>query len=272
MEVYAAFYTYTDYEIGRVVNYLEQIDQLDNTLIVLVLGDNGASKGGGQSGSADVAAALKGEERLDAIDKAQSDPEQDELINNDYPIGWAMAANTPFRYWKADANTEGGTRNPVIISYPKVIKNKGQVRNQYGHVIDILPTTLELISGKVPDAINGYKQQPIEGTSLAYAIDNANAPSRHTVQYYVKLLVHARSIRMDGKQVRITPLMRILVWALIPLTQGVAADGSKVDFSKDVWELYNLNDDFNEQVNLASKYPEKLKELQACIRCGGEEV
>jgi arylsulfatase len=261
MEVYAAFYTYTDYEIGRIVSYLEQIDQLENTLIVLVLGDNGASKGGGLSGSADVSNQLNGEERIDAILKAQSDPKTDESVNNDYPIGWAMAANTPFRYWKTDANTEGGTRNPLIISYPKAIKDKGSVRHQYGHVIDILPTTLELIKGKVPEAINGYKQDPIEGTSLAYSIDNSTAPSKHTVQYYE--IAGSRSIYKDGwKASALHKIDDTFGVGVNAFNNGVAPDGSKVNFSKDVWELYNLNEDFNERNNLADKFPEKLKELQ----------
>lgn len=262
MEVYAAFYTYTDYEIGRIVNYLEQIDQLDNTLIIIVLGDNGASKGGGQTGSLEVNNQLKGEARIDAILKAQGNPELDEHVNLDYPIGWSMAANTPFRLWKTDANAEGGTRNPMILSYPKVIKNIGQVRNQYGHVIDILPTTLELIKGNVPEIINGYKQQPIEGTSLAYALDNAKAPSRHTVQYYE--IAGSRAIYKDGwKAGAFHNVDENFGVGATSGSQGIAEDGSKVDFSKDVWELYNLNDDFNERINLAAKYPEKLKELQS---------
>lgn len=260
MEVYAAFYSYTDYEIGRIINYLEQIDQLDNTLIVMVLGDNGASKGGGQTGTAEVNNQLKDEARIDAILKAQADPKSDEYSNLDYPIGWAMAANTPFRYWKTDANKEGGTRNPMIISYPKVIKDQGGIRNQYGHVIDILPTTLEIIKGNVPALINGYKQEAIEGTSLAYAIDNKAASSRHTIQYYE--IAGSRAIYKDG--------WKASAWHDVDESLGtgvdlraIAPDGSKVDFSKDVWELYNLDEDFNERNDLATKYPDKLKELQA---------
>ena len=257
MEVYAAFYTYTDYEIGRIVNYLEQIDQLDNTLIVLVLGDNGASKGGGQSGTVNPEVnKLQGEAKIDAILNAENIIGTDES-NTDYPIAWAAACNTPFRYWKADANTEGGTHNPMIVSYPKVIKDKGGVRNQYGHVIDVLPTTLELIKGNVPEVINGYKQAPIEGTSLAYSVDNSKAASKHTIQYYE--IAGSRAIYKDGWKAGVHHN------AIESIDIGKAADptGGKVDFSKDVWELYNLNEDFNERINLASKYPEKLKELQA---------
>jgi len=257
MEVYAAFYSYTDHEIGRVVDYLEQIEQLDNTVIAVILGDNGASKGGTQHGTINPQInRLEGEPRIDAILKAQDIIGTDES-STDYPIGWAAAANTPFRYWKADANTEGGTRNPMILYYPKGIIDKGGIRNQYGHVNDILPTTLEIIKGESPKVINGYRQEPFEGTSLAYAIDNAKAPSKHKVQYYE--IAGSRSIYKDGWKAG------ALHDAHEAFSIGDRADptGKKVDFSKDVWELYNLNEDFNENVNLAAKNPAKLKELQA---------
>ena len=241
MEVYAAFYSYTDYEIGRIVNYLDQIDQLDNTLIVLVLGDNGASKGGGQNGTVNEAInPLKDEAKIDAILNARDIIGTDES-HTDYPVGWAMAANTPFKYWKTDANSEGGTRSPLIIYYPKVIKDKGGVRNQYGHVIDILPTTLELIHSQIPPVINGYRQDSVEGTSLVYAIDQPKAPSRHNVQYYE--ISGSRAIYKDGWKAE--------TWH----TQGQR-------FDNDVWELYNLDKDFNEQHDLAADQPKKLQELQ----------
>ncbi|MEO6285917.1 MAG: arylsulfatase [Dyadobacter sp.] len=258
MEVYAAFYSYTDYEIGRIVNYLDQIDQLDNTLIAVILGDNGASKGGTQHGTTNQQInRLQREARIDAILNASDLIGTDES-STDYPIGWAAAANTPFRYWKADANTEGGTRNPMVLYYPKGIKDKGGIRNQYGHVIDILPTTLEIIKGESPKLINGYKQEPIEGTSLAYAIDNAKAPSKHTVQYYE--IAGALSIYKDGWKAS----RGHDVWEGLEAGTGKAdPSGAKVDFSRDVWQLYNLNEDFNERNNLAEKNPAKLKELQA---------
>ena len=262
MEVYAAFYSYTDYEIGRIVDYLELIDQLDNTLIVLVLGDNGASKGGGINGSADIDNRLKGEAKIDAILNVHADAVLDQSANNDYPIGWAMACNTPFRFWKTDANSEGGTRNPMILSYPKAIAARGEIRHQYGHVIDVLPTTLELIKGDVPQIIGGYKQDPIEGTSLAYAIQDKNAPSRHTIQYYE--IAGARAIYKDGWKASTAHASdRSRGGGGVNVAPSeIAADGSKADFSQDVWELYNLNDDFNERNNLAAKFPGKLKELQ----------
>ncbi|GAA4800702.1 arylsulfatase [Olivibacter ginsenosidimutans] len=241
MEVYAAFYSYTDYEIGRVINYLEQIDQLENTLIFVVLGDNGASKAGAQTGNLNGEInQLKGEEKLDAI-LAAGDIMGTDLSHMDYPKGWAMAANTPFQYWKSDANAEGGTHNPLIVYYPKAIKDKGGVRNQYGHVMDVLPTTLELIHAEYPDTINGYPQEPIEGVSLADALQHADAPDKHKVQYYE--ISGSRAIYRDGWKAE--------TWH---------KPGG--NFDQDVWELYHLSNDFNEQVDLSAKYPDTLKALQ----------
>lgn len=236
MEVYAAFYSYTDYEIGRIINYLEQIGQLENTAVFVILGDNGASKGGGQTGTVnDSINKLKGAAKIEAIVKARDIIGTDES-STDYPIGWSMACNTPFRYWKTDANSEGGTRNPLIVYYPKVIKEKG-VRNQYTHLIDVLPTTLELTHATYPKIINGYKQDTLEGKSLVYAINQPSAPTRHTVQYYE--IAGSRSVYKDG-------------WK----AEALHIPGGP--FDKDVWELYNLDNDFNELNNLAASNPGKL--------------
>lgn len=241
MEVYAGFLSHTDYEIGRIVKHLKKIGQLENTLIAISVGDNGASKEGtfvGFVNSYDP--AWTDEQRL-----KQNIADQEligtEFSKANYPLGWAAATNVPFRQWKTDANTEGGTRNPFILFYPQKIKDKGGIRNQYSHISDILPTTIELAGVKVPESINGIKQDPIEGISLAYSVDDAKAPSRHTQQYYEVL--GTRSIYKDG-------------WKA-----GVLHKRGE-DFSKDVWELYNLNEDFNERFNLAQKNPTKLKELQ----------
>lgn len=241
MEVYAGFVSHTDHEIGRVINYLKEINQLDNTLIFVSVGDNGASKEGTFVGilnrnDPSWTEEQRLEKNLEDIDLLGT-----EASRPNYPLGWAMAANTPFKYWKQDANSEGGTRNPLIVFYPKEIKDKGSIRPQYSHLIDILPTTVELTGVKVPTIINGYRQEPIEGTSLAYSINNAQAPSRHIVQHYE--IMGSRSIYKDG-------------WKAGTLHK------KGEDFSKDKWELYNLNDDYNERFNLAEKHPEKLKELQ----------
>ncbi|MBT1697449.1 arylsulfatase [Fulvivirgaceae bacterium PWU4] len=241
MEVYAGFVSHTDYEIGRVVDYLKKINQLENTLIFVSVGDNGASKEGTLTGiinrnDPSWTDQQRFEANLQDLDKLGT-----EASRANYPLGWAMAANTPFKQWKQDANSEGGTRNPLIVFYPKGIKEKGGIRDQYAHLIDILPTTVELIGAQIPAVINGYPQERIEGTSLAYSINNTHAPSRHTVQHYE--IMGSRSIYKDG-------------WKAGTLHK------KGEDFSKDKWELYNLNEDFNERFNVAEKYPEKLKELQ----------
>lgn len=242
MEVYAGFLTQTDYEIGRVIRHLKEIGQLDNTLIAVSVGDNGASKEGTFVGFVNSYDPSWTEEQVLQQNIKDQDIIGTEFSKANYPLGWAAATNVPFRQWKTDANTEGGTRNPLILFYPEKIKDKGGIRTQYSHINDILPTTIELAGLKIPEIIDGIRQDPVEGISLAYSINDPKAPSRKTQQYYEVL--GTRSIYKDG-------------WKA-----GVLHKRGE-DFSKDVWELYNLNEDFNERFNLAKKNPEKLKELQA---------
>jgi len=263
MEVYAGYLTYTDYEVGRVVHYLKEINQLDNTIIFLVIGDNGASK----EGTIDGVVEAKNSPRVNKSLTEQAYLKLNEDAINEigtpqaqanYPLGWAQAANTPFKYWKQDANSEGGTRNPLIVFYPKGIKDKGGIRTQYGHVIDLLPTTLEYVGIKTPEFIRGIKQDSIQGTSLVYSFEDAKAASRHTEQYYY--IFGSRSIYKDGWKAETLHRPDYI-------DENDFLDSTKKrpvqDFSKDVWELYNLNDDFNERIDLAKKYPEKLAALQA---------
>jgi arylsulfatase len=240
MEVYAGFMTHADHEFGRVVEYLKQIGQFDNTVIIAIIGDNGASPSS-QHGSLNghisgLEADKQVAEALKNIDKLGT-----EQSFEDAPYGWTQATNTPFRQWKVDANSEGGTHNPLIVHYPKGIQERGGIRTQYGHVNDIAPTTVELVGARVPDVIKGYKQQPFQGTSLVYAFNDAKAASRHTVQYYE--ITGKRAIYKDG-------------WKASVYHQP----GS--DFAKDVWELHHIDADFNERFDVAAQYPDKLKELQ----------
>ena len=258
MEVYAGYLTYTDHEVGRLVNYLKQSNQLDKTLIFVIIGDNGASKEG----------SLNGEIDRNFLDKPL--PEQEnirynfakigeigtpEAVQGNYPLGWAQAANTPFKFWKTDANAEGGTRNPLIVFYPKAIKDKGSIRTQYGHVNDLLPTTLEYLGINPPEYIRGIRQDSLQGTSLVYSFDHAGAPSRHRVQYYY--IFGSRSIYKDGWKAEVYHHPDF-----IDSQNGVPLAPS-AGFDNESWELYDLKTDFNERINLASKYPEKLKDLQA---------
>jgi arylsulfatase A-like enzyme len=254
MEVYAGYLTYTDYEVGRLINHLKEINQLDNTLVFLMIGDNGASKEGTLNGDVDRSFCDKNltEEELISYNLGKiGEIGTPAATQGNYPLGWAQAANTPFKFWKQDANSEGGTRNPLIVSWPKGIKDKGGIRTQYSHVIDIFPTTLDLVGIKEPAQIRGIEQQPIEGTSLAYSIDDAKAPSRHTLQYYY--IFGARSIYHDGWKAELA----------YPNSFVTGNAQSKQPFDENAWELYNLNEDYTERIDLAKKYPEKLAELKA---------
>ncbi len=240
MEVFAGFLTHTDYEFGRIVKFIEEIGQLDNTIILAIIGDNGSSHGPAHGSLNPYISSLREEEQVAELYK-NIDKLGTELSFSDAPAGWTQATNTPFRLWKADPNSEGGTHQPLIVFYPNGIKEKGGIRNQYGHLIDIAPTIYELTGAEVPKVIKGHAQQPLEGTSLAYSINDANSTNRHTVQYYE--LFGKRAIVKDG-------------WKASVFHQP------GTDFANDVWELYNLNEDFNERIDIAAKYPEKLKELQ----------
>jgi arylsulfatase len=250
MEVYAGFTSQTDHEVGRVIDFIEQIGQLDNTLIVVMIGDNGAEGAGRElgfshSGSfsfnpiAQTGLLENTMKNLDQLGSENSFPL--------YPDGWAAATNTPFRYYKSYPNYEGGTHDPLILFYPKKIKDKGGIRHQYTYVNDILPTTIEIIGAKVPTVINGYPQEPIEGVSLAYTIEpeNRNVPERHTVQYHE--MTGSYAIYKDGWK------------ASFPNdTYGYRLRGEP---QKAKWYLYNLKEDFTEINDLADQYPQKVKEL-----------
>ena len=262
MEVYAGYLTYADHEVGRLVQYLKTSKQLDNTLIFVIIGDNGASKEGSLNGDIDRQILLKQHSEQENIQYNLAKIGEigtPEGTQTNYPLGWAQAANTPFKYWKQDANAEGGTRNPLIVVAPKTIKDPGAIRTQYGHVIDILPTTLELIGLNVPEYIRGIKQDTLQGTSLAYSLTDGAAASKHRIQHYY--IFGSRSIYKDGWKAEVYhhPDFTDLT---SPGSQW-KPDSSGNNFDKDVWELYNLNTDYTERINLASKYPDKLNELKA---------
>lgn len=242
MEAFAGMLTHTDTQIGRLVDYLEESDQLDNTIIVF-LSDNGASAEGGIDGrfngmrGQDVTVRAEGEvnyayEHLDEIGT--------ELAFNHYPTGWANCGNTPFQWYKIWAH-EGGIKDPLIIRYPKGIERAGEVRNQYHHVTDITPTILDILGVDKPDFIKGIPQRPCTGVSMKYSFNDAGAPSEKYIQYYE---VHGnRGIYKDG-------------W------KAVVNHCFTEDYAKDEWELYHVEKDYSEKYNVADQYPEKLRELQ----------
>lgn len=258
MEVYAGYLTYTDFQIGRLINYLKENNLLENTLVFVIIGDNGASKEGTYEGS--IEPRTNSARKKTEADYLKTNLEDIDSIGTaaattNYPLGWAQAANTPFREWKQDADAEGGTHNPLIAFYPKGIKDKGGIRSQYGYVIDLLPTTLELAGLRAPQYIRGIRQDSIQGTSLAYSLDDAKAPSRHLVQHYY--IFGSRSIYYNGWKAEAAHHPDNVDFDFKP--GETVADKS---FDDDVWELYDLTTDFNERIDLAKKYPEKLAELK----------
>jgi arylsulfatase len=254
MEVYAGCLAFADYNIGRVIKAVEDTGELDNTLIIYQMGDNGASGEGTLQGLAnEVGIAANGVEESLPYLLSIMDDLGGPLTYNHYPVGWAHAMDTPFQWTKQVASHFGGTANGLVISWPKRIKQTGEIRSQFSHVIDIAPTILEAAGVKEPTMINGVKQKPIEGASLVYTFDNAKAPTRHPTQYFEML--GNRAIYHDGWMASTTPLR--LPWA--PPAPG-APGANPDDFQ---WELYHVAEDFSQANNLAAQNPDKLKELQA---------
>ena len=249
MEVYAAALSHCDHQMGRVLDAIEAQGELDNTLVVYIQGDNGASSEGGMNG------LLNEMTFFNAIPEDFSEVmrRMDELGGpntfNHYPVGWAHSMNTPFQWAKQVSSHFGGTRNGLVISWPARIKDKGSIRTQFHHVIDIMPTLLEAAGVPAPTSINGVPQKPVEGVSMLYSFDNAGAPSRRTTQYFEML--GNRAIYHDGWLASTTPP-----------TPPWSSSGGNVDVLDYKWELYRITDDFTQANNLAAREPEKLKELQ----------
>jgi len=249
MEVYAAALSHCDYQMGRIVDAIEETGDLDNTLVIYIQGDNGASAEGGMQG------LLNELTMFNAIpeDPAEVLRRMDELGGpmtfNHYPAGWAHAMDTPFQWTKQIASHFGGTRNGMVISWPARIKDKGGIRTQFHHVIDIAPTILEAVGVETPSVLNGVAQKPLEGVSMVYTFDDPTEASRRRTQYFEMLA--NRGIYDDGWFATTTP--PIAPW--VSIAQPVDVD----DYQ---WELYNINDDFSQAVNLADREPKKLRELQ----------
>jgi arylsulfatase len=249
MENYAAYMAYTDHEVGRLLDSLRESGELENTLVMYVVGDNGASAEGGLEGTFSEIASLLGVQlglessinRIDEIGGPTSEPH--------VPVGWAWAMNAPFQWTKQVASHFGGTRNPMVVHWPKGIRAKGEIRTQFHHVIDVVPTILEACKIPEPKEVNGILQKPIEGVSMLYSFDNAKAAERRTTQYFE--LATNRAIYHDG-------------WIAcsrysFPWETAVRGDG----FVNAPWELYNVAEDFSQANDLASSNPQKLNELKS---------
>ncbi|MEI8109052.1 MAG: arylsulfatase [Verrucomicrobiota bacterium] len=253
MEIYAACLNYCDANIGRVIKAVEDTGELDNTLIIYIQGDNGASAEGTLQGMAnEVGVAANGVEESEAFLLSIIDELGGPTTYNHYPVGWAHAMCTPFQWTKQVASHFGGTRNGLVISWPKRIKQVGEIRSQFSSVIDIVPTILDAVGVKEPTMINGVKQKPIEGFSLVKTFDNAKEPTPHKTQYFE--MQGSRGVYENGWVACTTPLR--VPWAkAAPGTASIKPDDFK-------WELYNVAMDFSESKNLAAENPKKLKELQ----------
>ncbi|MCP9773464.1 arylsulfatase [Synechococcus sp. Tobar12-5m-g] len=257
MEIYAGFVEHVDAQVGKVIDELERLGVRENTIVIYIFGDNGASAEG-QNGTISELLAQNGipntvEQQIAALNTMGGldllgGPKTDSM----YHAGWAWAGNTPFQYTKLIASHFGGTRNPMVISWPKGIKPDKTPRAQFHHVNDIAPTLYELIGIKPPTIVDGFKQDPIDGVSLAYTFANAKAPTRKKVQYFDNN--GSRAIFQDGwLAATFGPLVP---W--LPGAPGLAA----WDSAKDQWELYNLNADFSEADDLAAREPQRLAQLQ----------
>ncbi|MBR4742733.1 MAG: arylsulfatase [Oscillospiraceae bacterium] len=238
MEAFAGYMTYTDEQFGRLIAYLKKIGQYDNTLIVFV-SDNGASGEGGPNGSVNEHYHLLSMAWPPLADEEGYNKIGTEDGMNNYPPGWAWAGNCPLKLYKSWVHA-GGVKVPMIISYPNVIKAKGEIRTQYHHVIDINTTVLDLCGIRQPEYIRGVRQEKKPGISMRYSFDDADAPRQRHVQYYEML--GNRGIWEDG-------------W------KAVANHVDSPNFDSDEWELYNTDVDFSESNDLARQYPEKLNHL-----------
>ena len=250
MEVYAGFLEQTDHNAGRVIEAIEEAGELDNTLVLYIVGDNGASAEGSAQGLLNEMTFFNGVkedltkvlERVDEIGSWQT--------YNHYPIGWAHAMCTPFQWTKQIASHYGGTRNGLVVSWPKGIADQGTIRTQWHHVIDIVPTIYEACGVTPPEVVSGIRQKPIDGVSMAYSFADAAAPSRRTTQYFE--MIGNRAIYHDGWVACTTPP--------VPPWDPRAAEVDAIDGYE--WELYHTDTDFSQSENLAAGNPEKLREFQ----------
>jgi arylsulfatase len=250
MEIYAGYLEQTDYNVGRVLKAIEALGQLDNTLVIYIVGDNGASAEGSFQGALNEIAGINGvtEDYRDVL--AHRDDLGTWRTHNHYPVGWAHAMDTPFQWTKQIASHYGGTRNAMVISWPARIKDRGGIRSQWHHIIDIVPTIYEVTGVPPPSVVNGVAQKPIEGVSMAYTFDNPAAPSARRTQYFE--MMGNRAIYHDGWLAGTTPMR--------PPWEPTEFAGDVI--SGYTWELYHVAEDFSQAVDLARQNPEKLRELQ----------
>jgi arylsulfatase A-like enzyme len=254
VEVFAAYVAYSDHEIGRVIQAFEELGQLDNTLIIYINGDNGTSAEGGPLGTPNEVAFFNGINELPVdVQMKFYDVWGTEQTYNHMSAGWSWAFDTPFDWFKQNASRFGGINQNMVVSWPERIKDKGSLREQFVHVIDVVPTILEAAGIQAPELVDGIKQAPIEGTSFAYTFDanNAHAPSRHRVQYFE--MMGQWALYNDGWFLS-TRVNRAPWQAFGPANPD--------PLNKQVLQLYDLNKDFTQSDDVASKYPQRVQEMK----------
>jgi arylsulfatase len=251
-DVYAAYLAYTDHEIGRVIQAIQDTGKLDNTLIIYISGDNGASPEGTLNGLFNEFAVANGVNPTVDVNMKFYDAWGTDQTYPHYAVGWAWAWDTPYQWTKEVASHFGGTRNGMAMSWPARIKDKGGIRDQFGHAIDIVPTILEAVGLPQPVSVNGVAQRPIEGTSLAYTWDDPKAPDRHTTQYFE--MFGSRAIYHDGWIASAPPIGAPWILGLGQPPVDVM-NGFK-------WELYDTNKDWTQAHDLAAQMPDKLRDMQ----------
>jgi arylsulfatase len=247
MEIFAGFGAQIDFEMGRVLDAVAALPGADNTLIIYIMGDNGASAEGGLDGETNELAAFNGvfedwRSSLQHIDELGGPK-----YYNHFPAGWAWAMDAPLQWTKQVASHFGGTRNPVIVSWPAKVADKGGVRTQFHHIVDVMPTILEAAGIRAPETLNGTPQKPIEGISMVYTFNDAHAADRRKSQIFE--LVSNRGMYQDGWM---ASSMSFVPWA---------AKRAAYDPDKAKWELYDIDQDFSQADDLSTKYPDKLKGL-----------
>jgi arylsulfatase A-like enzyme len=250
MEIYAGFLEHTDHHVGRLVDALQDLEVLDDTMVIYIIGDNGASAEGTLHGSFNEMAMLNGMAAVETVEfmKSKIDDFGGPKAYNHYAVGWAHAMDTPYQWTKQVASHWGGTRNGTIVHWPQGIKAKGEIRSQFHHVIDIAPTILEAAGLPGPTIVNSVQQAPLEGFSMLYTFNDARAAERHETQYFEMFC--NRGIYHKG-------------WTAVT-RHSTPWDTSKPlpAFDDDVWELYDTNKDWTQARNIAKDNPQKLRELQ----------
>jgi arylsulfatase len=250
MEVYAGFLEHADHQVGRLIGALEDLGVLDDTLVYYIIGDNGASAEGTVQGTFNEMVLLNGILGIETPEflNARIDEFGSPKAYNHYAVGWAHAMCTPYQWTKQVASHWGGTRNATIVHWPGGIQAKGELRHQFSHVIDVAPSILEAAGIPEPEMVHGVTQSPLEGTSMCYSYDDANAPERHDVQYFE--MFGNRGIYYKG-------------WSAITKhrTPWIPTAGGGIPFDKDVWELYDGAKDWTQAYDLAQTMPEKLTAL-----------